>query len=99
VDGRDVYFDLPVSPWEAALGATVNTPTPAGDVALGIPAGSAQGRKLRLKGRGLPGKQAGDLYAVLAITLPRPDTDAARAAYAALAQAFPDYDPRLAQQG
>ncbi len=99
VDGRDVYFDLPVSPWEAALGATVAAPTPAGEVELGIPAGSVQGRKLRLKGRGLPGRPAGDLYAVLAITLPQPDSDAARAAYAALALAFPDFDPRLAQQG
>lgn len=99
VDGRDVYFDLPVSPWEAALGATVAAPTPEGEVHLTVAAGSNQGRKLRLKGKGLPGKQPGDLYAVLTITLPRSDSEAAKSAYTALAQAFPDYDPRIAQEG
>ena len=99
VDGRDVYVDLPVSPWEAALGATVVAHTPADEVQLTIPAGSKQGRKLRLKGRGLPGKQPGDLYAVLILTLPRADSDMAKAAFHALQVAFPDYDPRLAQEG
>lgn len=99
VDGRDVYVDLPVSPWEAALGATVVAPTPAGEVQIAIPAGSSQGRKLRLKGQGLPGDQPGDLYAVLTITLPRSDSDRAKAAYTALRNAFPDYDPRVAQEG
>ncbi|MES2717194.1 MAG: DnaJ C-terminal domain-containing protein [Pseudomonadota bacterium] len=99
VDGRDVFVDLPVSPWEAALGATVAAATPAGEVHLTIPAGSIQGRKLRLKGRGLPGKQPGDLYAVLTLTLPRADSDAAKAAYTALAAAFQGYDPRVAQEG
>jgi curved DNA-binding protein len=98
VDGADLWFDLPVSPWEAALGATVNAPTPDGEVALGVPAGSASGRKLRLKGRGLPGKTPGDLYAVLQVALPKADTDAAREAYAALARAFPDHDPRKPQE-
>ena len=99
VDGRDVYVDLPVSPWEAALGASVAAYTPAGEVQLTIPSGSTQGRKLRLKGRGLPGKQPGDLYAVLTLTLPPSDTAPAKAAYAALAAAFADYDPRAAQEG
>ena len=94
VDGADVWFDLPVAPWEAALGATVTAPTPTGDVQLGVPAGSTPGRKLRLKGKGLPGKAPGDLYAVLQIALPRVDSDAAREAYAALARAFAHYDPR-----
>ena len=67
VDGADVYVDLPLAPWEAALGATVDVPTPEGTVQLTIPAGSQAGRKLRLKGRGLPGKNPGDLYAVLAV--------------------------------
>jgi curved DNA-binding protein len=98
VDGRDVYLDLPVAPWEAALGATVTAHTPDGDVQLGIPAGSTPGRKLRLKGRGLPGKQPGDLYAVLHIALPPATTDAAKDAYAALAKAFPAYDPRNAPE-
>lgn len=94
IDGPDVWFDLPVSPWEAALGASVAAPTPQGEVQLTIPAGSAAGRKLRLKGRGLPGKTPGDLYAVLQVALPKADTDAAREAYAALARAFPQHDPR-----
>jgi curved DNA-binding protein len=94
IDGADVWFDLPLAPWEAALGATVDAPTPEGDVQLAIPPGSTPGRKLRLKGRGLPGKTPGDLYAVLQITLPQADNDAAKAAYAALAKAFADFSPR-----
>ena len=99
LNGRDVIFDLPVSPWEAALGATVTAPTPEGPVQLGVPAGSPQGRKLRLKDKGLPGNPAGDLYAVLAIVLPVAATDAQQAAYRALAQAFADQDPRATLNG
>ena len=81
VDAHDVYLDLPVTPWEAALGASVKVPTPAGPVDLKIPAGTSSGRKLRLKGRGIPGKPAGDLYVVTQITLPPADTDTAREFY------------------
>ena len=98
VDGRDVYVDLPVSPWEAALGASVAASTPVTQVQLTIPAGSGQGRTLRLKGQGLPGKQPGDLYAVLTISLPRSDSDAAKAAYTAMGAAFAAFDPRAAQE-
>ena len=94
VDGADVYVDLPLAPWEAALGATVDVPTPDGAVQLTVPKGSAAGRKLRLKGRGLPGKSPGDFYAVLAIVVPRAETDAARVAYENLAKAFPSFQPR-----
>jgi curved DNA-binding protein len=96
VDGRDVYLDLPIAPWEAALGATVTTPTPEGGVQLTIPPGSSSGRKLRLKGKGLPGNPPGDMYAVLEITTPPAQSSAARDAYAALARTFPHYDPRSA---
>ncbi|MEO6280305.1 DnaJ C-terminal domain-containing protein [Roseateles sp.] len=96
LDGSDVYFDLPVAPWEAALGATVKVPTPQGAVQLGIPAGSTQGRKLRLKGRGLPGAQAGDLYAVLTMAVPPADSEAQKVAWQALAAAYPDHQPRAA---
>lgn len=89
VDGRDLYLDLPVTPSEAALGATVAAPTPEGTVQLTIPPGSGAGRKLRLKGRGIPGSTPGDLYAVLTIALPPADTEAARNAYKALAAAAP----------
>lgn len=94
VDGRDVHFDLPVAPWEAALGATVTVPIPDGSVQLGVPAGSTSGRRLRLKGKGLPGAPPGDLYATLVVVVPPADSAAARAAYEALAQAFPHFDPR-----
>lgn len=93
VDGRDVYFDLPLAPWEAALGGSVTAPTPAGSVQLAIPAGSGAGRKLRLKGKGIPGNPAGDLYAVLTIALPSANDERARQAYRAMAQAF-DFNPR-----
>jgi len=81
VDGPDVYLDLPVAPWEAALGAMVKAPTPSGVVELHIPPGSASGRKLRLKDRGIPGHPPGHLYAVLVIALPPADTEQARNLY------------------
>ncbi len=93
VDGRDIYMDLPLTPWEAALGASVTVPTPDGPVAMNIPANSSGGRKLRLKGRGIPGKEAGDLYAVLTITLPPADSEAHKEAYSNFAKAF-DFNPR-----
>lgn len=93
VEGRDVYVDLPVTPWEAALGATVKAPTPAGPVDLKIPAGSTAGRKLRLRKRGIPGEPPGDLYVVLTITLPKADTDAAKEMYRRMEREF-GYNPR-----
>lgn len=96
VDGSDLSFDLPVAPWEAALGATVTAPTPGGSVELDVPAGSMQGRRLRLKGKGLPGKVPGDLYAVLNIALPPSASTSDKEAYAAMARAFATYDPRSA---
>ena len=87
VDGRDVYLDLPVAPWEAALGAGVDVPLPDGSVVqLTVPAGSAQGRKLRLKGKGIPGKTPGDLYVVLQIAMPPPPDEAQRRAWDELAR-------------
>jgi curved DNA-binding protein len=94
VDGRDLLFDLPLAPWEAALGATLAVPTPAGAVELRVPAASKAGAKLRLKGRGLPGTPPGDLYAVLAIALPPADTTAREDAYHALAAANAGFDAR-----
>ena len=95
-DGRDVSFDLALTPSEAALGATVTASTPDGDVQLSIPPGSGSGRKLRLKGRGLPGEPPGDLYAVLSISLPPATSEADKEAWRALARAFPDFNPRTA---
>jgi len=80
-------------------GATVDVPTPDGTVQLMIPKGSSAGRKLRLKGRGLPGKTPGDLYAVLAVVPPKADSDAARVAYEQFAKAFADFNPRAHPPG
>ena len=74
LEGKDIYLNLPVSPWEATLGAKVQVPTPTGNVDMSIPKDSQQGRKLRLKGRGLPGKDAGDFYVVIQVALP-PSSD------------------------
>ena len=81
VDGRDVYLDLPITPWEAALGAKFKVPTPNGAVNLNIPQDSQAGRKLRLKGRGIPGTPAGDLIATLRIVLPAAESESARELY------------------
>ncbi|WP_329740616.1 DnaJ C-terminal domain-containing protein [Dyella sp. A6] len=94
LDGRNVLHVLPIAPWEAALGATVAVPTLAGTVDLRIPAGSQSGRKLRLKGRGMPGATPGDQLVELSIRAPEAENDQQRAAYAALQTAFPSYDPR-----
>jgi curved DNA-binding protein len=99
VDGRDVYLELPVAPWEAALGATVDVPTPDGKVSLSIPAGSGDGRKLRLKGKGIPGKPAGDLYVVLRIAMPPAAGAAQQQAWRELARLHAaDFDPRAAMR-
>jgi curved DNA-binding protein len=94
VDGRDLYLELPVTPWEAALGATVKTPTPTGTVVeLKIPAGSHAGSKLRLRGRGIPSSPPGDFYVVLQIALPPTTDEKAKAAYRAFANTVP-FNPR-----
>ena len=93
LDDRNLMLDLPVAPWEAALGATVKTPTPAGPVDLKIPARSNSGRRLRLKGRGMPGKTPGDLIATLKIVLPEHIDDETRALYERLARES-NFNPR-----
>lgn len=93
VEGKDIFLELPVAPWEAALGATISAPTPAGAVDLKIPAGSRSSQKLRLKGRGIPGTPPGDLYVVLQIALPPADNEQARGFYREMAQKF-SFNPR-----
>lgn len=92
-EGRDIYLDLPIAPWEAALGATVKAPTPAGVVDLKIPPGSDSGRKLRLKGRGLPGDPSGDLYAVLRVVAPPAEDERVKTLYRELEHAT-RFNPR-----
>jgi len=93
VDGTDVYLTLPVAPWEAALGATITVPLPSGSVELKIPANSNQGSKLRLKGKGLPGKAPGDLYVLIDVQLPPADSEAAKALYKQMSEELP-FAPR-----
>lgn len=93
VEERNIYLNLPVTPWEAALGATIKVPTPNGPVDLKIPEATGSGSKLRLKGRGIPGKPPGDLYVLPQITLPSADTKKARDLYRNMEQELP-YNPR-----
>ena len=93
LDGKDLYIKLPVTPWEAALGAGVKAPTPEGAVEVKIPPNSQSGRKLRLKGRGLAGNPPGDVYLTLEVVLPPADTEAARQLYQTMAQQLA-FNPR-----
>jgi curved DNA-binding protein len=97
VEGADVYLELPLAPWEAALGAKVKVPTPAGAVDLKIPPGSQAGKKLRLKGRGIPARQAGDLYVVLQIILPAAENKQQRTIYEEMKQEF-SFNPRAGME-
>ncbi len=90
---NDVYMTLPITPWEAALGATVKVPTLGGFVDLKIPAKSQAGQTLRLKGRGFHAKTNGDQYILLKILIPQPTTDAATALYEKMAIEMP-FNPR-----
>ena len=90
VDGRNILYSLPVAPWEAALGATLSVPTLGGPVELRVPADSEAGRKLRLRGRGLPGATPGDQIVELEVLAPKPDSEAEREAYRGLRDAFGD---------
>ena len=90
---KDIYTKLKISPWEAALGEKVSVATPAGDIELKIPAASQTGRKMRLSGRGMPGKVPGNFYVELAIVTPTADSDEDIAQYQEMKQHF-DFDPR-----
>jgi curved DNA-binding protein len=87
VTGHDLYLDLPLAPWEAVLGTSVEVPTPAGTVRLKVPAGTQAGQKLRLPKRGLPKPHGGegDLYAIAQITVPSVVGEKERALYKKLA--------------
>lgn len=96
VDGSNVLYTLPLAPWEAALGATISVPTLGGAVELKIPSNTDSGRKLRLRGRGLPGKPAaGDQIVEVEIRTPKATTDDQKTFYRKMAEAFV-FDPRQA---
>ncbi len=94
VKDRDIYLNLPVTPWEAALGAKIPAPTLAGTVELTIPAGSQTGKKLRLKARGFPGSPPGDQYVLIHIYIPVPKTESQRQIYKKMAEEM-SFNPRL----
>lgn len=97
IEGRDVHQVLPVTPWEAALGAAVEVATPSGTLEVTVPPNSRQGRRLRLKGRGIPGEPPGDIYLSLDVVLPPADTPRARELYETMARDLA-FDPRAAQR-
>ncbi len=96
-EGRDIWLDLPVTPWEAALGETVRVPTLGGRVDLKLPKGSQTDRQLRLRGRGLPGNPAGDQFVVLKIIAPPPRDSAGEALYRQMATTLA-MNPRQAME-
>ena len=95
LDGRDVLLALPITPWDAALGASITVPTLGGEVDLKIPAGSNSGTRMRLRGRGMPGRSPGDQIVTLEVHVPAARTDAQRRLYEQLAREF-EANPRSA---
>lgn len=93
VEGANVYETTPVAPWEAALGARIPVPTPSGTVEVSVPAASQTGRKLRLKGRGIPAATPGDLYLILEVVLPPANTPRAKELYEQMAREM-SFNPR-----
>jgi curved DNA-binding protein len=95
VQGRDLYVELPVAPWEAALGATVEVPTLEGRTRIKVPPGSSSGRRLRLKDEGMPGQTggSGDLYATVKIEVPKKLSKEERQLFERLAEVS-SFDPR-----
>jgi curved DNA-binding protein len=93
VQGRDVQIELPLAPWEAALGAKVAVPTLGGTVELTVPAGAQSGQKLRLRGRGFPGTPNGDQIVNIKLVTPAAQSAQAKEAYERMKTEF-DFDPR-----
>jgi len=93
IKDNDIYVNLPIAPWEAALGCKVVVPTLLGNVDLKIPPGSQGGQTLRLKHRGMPGKNPGDQFVLLKIVIPPPLTDSAKELYKKMAEEMP-FNPR-----
>lgn len=93
IQGRDILLELPLTPWEAALGAKIEVPTLGGPVTLNIPANIRNGQTLRLRGRGLPGQPPGDQLAIMRIVNPPATSEAAREFFRRMEQELP-FDPR-----
>lgn len=97
-EGRDLHLELPVTPWEAALGGRITLPTPDGKVDLKIPKNARSGQKLRLKGKGLPTAPPGDIYATLRIVNPKVTSDAEASLFEKMAREM-SFNPRAAMGG
>ena len=95
MEGRDLYVDLPITPWEGVLGASVEVPTLEGTSRVRVPPGSSTGRKLRLRGQGMPGPRGGkgDLYATIKVEVPKKPTTEERELFERLA-AVSKFNPR-----
>ncbi|MDP1573479.1 MAG: DnaJ C-terminal domain-containing protein [Coxiellaceae bacterium] len=93
IDKKDIFLQLPVTPWEAALGEKIEVPTLGGTIAFTLPANAQTGQKIRLKGRGLPGSPAGDQYVTLAIYIPEAKTTEQKALYEKMKSEMP-FNPR-----
>jgi curved DNA-binding protein len=97
-DGRDLHVTLPVAPWEAALGAVVPVGTPDGTLNVRIPAGAQSGRRLRVRGKGIPADPPGDLFLEIQVVLPDASTPKARELYETMARDLA-FDPRADARG
>jgi curved DNA-binding protein len=93
LNGKDVQIELPLAPWEAALGARVAVPTLGGTVELTIPPGAQSGQRLRLRGRGMPASPNGDQLVIIKLVTPAAETVKAREAYERMKREL-DFDPR-----
>jgi len=93
LDGGDIYVTVPITPWEAALGTHINVPTVGGKASLKIPAESREGQKLRLRGKGMPGRNAGDQYVALQVAMPPRQTERSRELFRELSEEVP-FNPR-----
>jgi curved DNA-binding protein len=93
LQGKDVQIELPLAPWEAALGAKVAVPTLGGTVELTVPAGAQSGQKLRLRGRGLPGAPGGDQFVIIKLVTPAAGSSQQKEAYERMKREF-KFDPR-----
>ena len=93
LDGGDLYVTVPITPWEAALGGSIEVPTMGGKASMKIPSGSHEGQKLRLRGKGMPGKTPGDQYAVLQVAMPRKQTERSKELFRELSEEVP-FNPR-----
>lgn len=93
VEGADLYLNLPVAPWEAALGAVVNVRLPDSEIKVRIPEGAQSGRQLRVRGKGIPSNPPGDLFLDIQVVVPPADTPKARQFYEAMSKEMA-FDPR-----